>query len=69
MDQKPKLQASEDWPPAPRPVGRPATGRGFQVNLTLARPLTSRLDHWRARRPKPTSRQTAIRELVAKGLQ
>jgi hypothetical protein len=48
--------------------GRPATGRGEQVQVRLQPMLMKQLDLWRGNRADAPSRPEAIRRLVQLGL-
>ena len=48
--------------------GRPAIGRGVQINAMLRPETVSALDNWRGVQPDKPSRPEAIRRLVDKAL-
>jgi hypothetical protein len=48
--------------------GRPAIGRGVQVNAMLRPETTAALDVWRAKQEDEPTRPEAVRRLVEKGL-
>jgi hypothetical protein len=48
--------------------GRPATGRGEQIQVRLHPDLMKQLDQWRSRDPDVPNRPEAIRRLMQLGL-